>query len=127
MVNRDGERENNLDFNENDPDPTKEAFFSDMGDIENEIASEALDLVKHALSLVESQFYDDSIEIFRQAIGLYTQINKDSEVEMINGKISEIYLLREENFKKRELETEDVFENIQGEIIPEQDEENLYN
>ena len=126
MVNRDGERDDNLDFNENDPDPTKEAFFSDMGDIENEIASEALELVKHALSLLDSQFYDDSIEILRQAIGLYTQINKVSEVEALNGKISEIYLLREENFKKRELETEEVFENIQGEIISEQDEENLY-
>ncbi|MBY8980024.1 MAG: hypothetical protein KGD72_06520 [Candidatus Lokiarchaeota archaeon] len=127
MVNRDGERDDNLDFNENDPDPTKEAFFSDMGDIENEIASEALELVKHSLSLLDSQFYDDSIEILRQAIGLYTQINKDSEVNALNGKISEIYLLREENFKKRELEIEDIFEINQGEIISEQDEENLYN
>ena len=127
MVNRDGERDNNLDFNENDPDPTKEAFFSDMGDIENEIASEALELVKHALSLLESQFYDDSIEILRQAIGLYTQINKVSEVDAINGKISEIYLLREENFKKIELETKDIFENGQVEIISKQDEEKLYN
>ncbi len=127
MVNRDGERDNNLDFNENDPDPTKEAFFSNMGDIEKEIASEALELVKHALSLLESQFYDDSIEILRQAIGLYTQINKVSEVEAINGKISEIYLLREENFKKRELETKDDFESNQGEVMTEQDEESLYN
>ncbi len=127
MVNRDGERDNNLDFNENDPDPTKEAFFSDMGDIEKEIASEALELVEHALSLLESQFYDDSIEILRQAIGLYNQINRELEVEALNGKISEIYLLREENFKKRELETIDEFEIDQGEISLEQDEENLYN
>jgi len=127
MVNRDKEGENNRDFNAKDPDPTKEAFFSDMGNIENEIASEAIELVKHALSLLESQFYDDSIEIFRQAIGLYTQINKESEVEAIKGKISEIYLLREENFKKRELETKDIFENNQREIISEQDEEKLYN
>jgi len=89
MVNRDGEKNNKLNFKENDPDPTKEAF-SNMGDIEKEIASEALELVKHALSLVESQFYDDSIEILRQAIGLYSQINRDSEVEAIKGKISEI-------------------------------------
>ena len=121
MVNHNGERD------DKDPDPTKDAFFSDMGDIEEEIASEALELVKHALSLLESQYYDDSIEIFRQAIGLYTQINRDSEVEAIKEKISEIYLLREDNFKKRELETKDVFENNQGEIISEQDEENLYN
>ncbi|MHA1508833.1 MAG: hypothetical protein ACTSO6_09040, partial [Promethearchaeota archaeon] len=127
MANRDKEGENNRDFNAKDPDPTKEAFFSDMGNIENEIASEAIELVKHALSLLESQFYDDSIEIFRQAIGLYTQINKASEVEAIKGKISEIYLLREENFKKNELETKDIFESNQGEIISEKDEENLYN
>ncbi|MHA1507588.1 MAG: hypothetical protein ACTSO6_02670, partial [Promethearchaeota archaeon] len=127
MVNRDGEKGDKLDFNENDPDPTKEAFFSDMGDMEMEIASEGLELVKHALSLVESQFYDDSIEILRQAIGLYSQINKESEVEAIKGKISEIYLLREETFKKRELETKDEFESMQGEVIPEQDEEGLYN
>ncbi len=126
MVNRDGEKGGKLDFNENDPDPTKEAFFSDMGDIEKEIASEALELVKHALSLVESQFYDDSIEIFRQAIGLYSQINREAEVEAIKGKISEIYILREENFKKRELETKDEYESIQGEEISEQDEDNLY-
>jgi len=126
MVNRDGKRDDNLDFNENDPDPTKEAFFSDMGNIEKEMASEALELVKHALSLLETQFYDDSIEILRQAIGLYTQINRDSEVEALKGKISEIYLLREENFKKRELETKIEFENNQGEIISEQDEDNLY-
>jgi len=127
MVNRDGEREDKQDFNENGPDLTKEAFFSDMEDIEKEIASEALELVKHALSLLESQFYDDSIEILRQAIGLYNQINRELEVEALNGKISEIYLLREENFKKRELETKDEFEDNKGEIITEQDEEILYN
>ncbi|TET04588.1 MAG: hypothetical protein E3J90_00950 [Promethearchaeota archaeon] len=127
MVNRNGEKGDNPNFNENDPDPTKEAFFSDMGDIEKEIASEAFELVKHALSLVESQFFDDSIEILRQAIGLYSQINRESEVEAIKGKISEIYLLREESFKKRELETKDEFESIQGEEISEQDEQSLYN
>ena len=120
MVNRDGEND------ENDPDPTKEAFFSDMGDIEKEIASEALELVKHALSLLESQFYDDSIEILRQAVGLYHQINRVPEVEALKGKIEEIYLLREENFKKRELQTIDESETKQGELISEQDEDNSY-
>ena len=126
MVNHNEEKDNKQDFNENDPDPTKKAFFSDMGDIETEIASEALELVKHALSLLETQFYDDSIEILRQAIGLYSQINKDPEVEALKAKISEIYVLREENFKKRELETKDELEDNQGEIILEQDEDNLY-
>ena len=63
---------------------------------EQEIASEALELVKHGLSLLESQFYDDSIEILRQAIGLYAQINRVSEIEALNGKISEIYLVSDE-------------------------------
>ena len=120
MVNRDGEND------ESDPDPTKEAFFSDMGDIEKEIAAEALELVKHALSLLESQFYDDSIEILRQAVGLYNQINRVPEVEALKGKIEEIYLLREENFKKRELQTIDESETKQGELISEQDEDNSY-
>ncbi|MHA1473263.1 MAG: hypothetical protein ACTSQW_09220, partial [Promethearchaeota archaeon] len=117
---------NQEDNYEKEPDPTKEAFFSGMEDIEKEIASEALELVKHALSLLESQFYDDSIEILRQAIGLYAQINKESEVEAIKGKIENIYLLREENFKKRELQTLDEIENIQGSPISEQAEDNLY-
>ncbi len=93
---------------------------------EQEIASEALEVVKHGLSLLESQFYDDSIEILRQAIGLYAQINRVSEIEALNGKISEIYLLREETFTKRELETKTEFENNVGEVISDQDEENLY-
>jgi len=117
---------NQEDNYEKEPDPTKEAFFSGMEDIEKEIASEALELVKHALSLLESQFYDDSIEILRQATGLYAQINKESEVEAIKGKIENIYLLREENFKKRELQTLDEIENIQGSPISEQAEDNLY-
>ena len=105
MDERDIENENNKQFDEFKSDPTKEAFFSDMGNIEEEIASEAYELVRHALSLVETQFYDDSIEILRQAIGLYSQINKSAEIEALNGKIDEIYLLKEKTFRERELKT----------------------
>ena len=46
------------EFNEEDKDPTKEAFFSDIIEMEEEIATEALSLVEHALQLVTSKYYD---------------------------------------------------------------------
>ena len=109
------------------PDPTKEAFFSDMGNMEEEIASEAIELVTHALSLIEGRFYDDSIEILRQAVGLYDQINKVAEVEALNNKISEIYLLKEQSFRESELETDAIIEDSQEGALLEQNEEELYN
>lgn len=57
-------------------DPTKEAFFSDMNDMQEEIMTESYELVKHALSLLETYYFDDAIEIMRQAIGLYEQVNR---------------------------------------------------
>ncbi|MFX0049617.1 MAG: hypothetical protein ACFE8G_15900, partial [Candidatus Hermodarchaeota archaeon] len=86
-------------------EPTKEAFFSDMGAIEEEIASEAIELVRHALSLVDTKFYDDAIEILRQAIGLYDQINKLEEINVLKRKIDDVYILKENSFRERELET----------------------
>lgn len=127
MDNRDEEKDYNPEFNDNNPDPTKVAFFSDMGNMEEEIASEAIELVTHALSLIETRFYDDSIEILRQAIGLYDQINKIAEVDALNNKISEIYLLKEQSFKESELETETIIEDSQEEVLLEENEDELYN
>jgi len=73
----------------------------------DDIASEAYELVAHALSLIESQYYDDGIEILRQAIGLYEQINRKAEIEALYRKISEIYVLKEKTFKEHEVEAED--------------------
>jgi len=126
MDEQDNKKEKNEEFDEFKLDPTKEAFFSDMGNIEEEIASEAIELVKHALSLVETQFYDDSVEILRQAIGLYAQIDKLAEIEAINNKISEIYLLKEKIFRERELKTESEIEIAQGESILELNEDESY-
>lgn len=120
------DRDNQKDNKKDESDPTKEAFFSDMGNIEEEIASEAIELVRHALSLVESQFYDDSIEILRQAIGLYAQINKSAEIDALNSKISEIYLLKERTFRDRELETDTEIEIDQGDDSLAQNEEEFY-
>lgn len=120
------DRDNQKDNKKGESDPTKEAFFSDMGNIEEEIASEAIELVRHALSLVESQFYDDSIEILRQAIGLYAQINKSAEIDALNSKISEIYLLKERTFRDRELETDTEIEIAQGDDSLAQNEEEFY-
>ncbi len=127
MEKRDKEKEKNQKFNDNNPDPTKVAFFSDMGNMEEEIASEAIELVTHALSLIEGRFYDDSIEILRQAVGLYDQISKIAEVEALNNKISEIYLLKEQSFRESELETDTIIESSQEGVLLEQNENELYN
>ncbi|MFX1566762.1 MAG: hypothetical protein ACFFCV_00185 [Promethearchaeota archaeon] len=108
------EEEFDDEFDENGFDPTKEAFFSDMMEMEEEIASEAYELVEHAINLIQSQYYDDGIEILRQAIGLYRQINREEEINAINDKISEIYILKEQSF--REIETKPISE---GEVIEE--------
>ncbi|MCP4761215.1 MAG: hypothetical protein GY870_05505, partial [archaeon] len=80
--------EDNGDFDENGFDPTKEAFFSDLMEFEEEIASEGYELVEHALSLINSRYFDDAIEVLRQAIGSYAQIKREAEIEAINQKIS---------------------------------------
>ncbi|MFX1386384.1 MAG: hypothetical protein ACFE9M_04130, partial [Promethearchaeota archaeon] len=91
------------EFDDEELDLTKDAFFSNLMEMEEEIAGEAYELVEHAINLIESKFYDDSIEVLRQAIGLYTQINREQEIKAINEKISEIYVLKEKEF--REIET----------------------
>ena len=96
----DGEKDNDEDFKDIDEDPTKKAFFADIGDMEEEIAADAYDLVEHAVSLIESRFFDDAIEVLRQAIGLYDQIGHQGDIDAINAKISEIYLFKEKAFKE---------------------------
>ncbi|MFW9874182.1 MAG: hypothetical protein ACFFG0_13835, partial [Candidatus Thorarchaeota archaeon] len=96
------------EFDENGFDPTKEAFFSDLIGIEEDIASEAYELVEHAINLIGSKYYEDGIEILRQAVGLYTQINREEEIKAINEKISEVYLLKEQAFREEEIEGEKV-------------------
>ncbi len=96
------------EFDENGFDPTKEAFFSDLMGMEEDIASEAYELVEHAINLIGSKYYDDGIEVLRQAIGLYTQINREEEIKAINEKISEVYLLKEQAFREEEIEVEKV-------------------
>lgn len=95
--------ENNEEWDENGFDPTKEAFFSDLMEMEEDIAQEGYGLVEHAMSLVKSQYYNDAIEVLRQAIGVYEQINRESEIEAIKQKISEIYVLKEEQFRDVEI------------------------
>ncbi len=101
------DEDNNEEFDENGFDPTKEAFFTDLMEMEDELASEAYELVEHALNLVASKYYDDGIETLRQAIGLYSQINREEEVKAINEKISEIYILKEREFRDIEAKPEE--------------------
>ncbi|MFX1419623.1 MAG: hypothetical protein ACFE9N_11945 [Promethearchaeota archaeon] len=100
------------EFDDEELDLTKDAFFSDLIDMEEEIASEAYELVEHAINLIESQYYDDSIEILRQAIGLYTQINREDEIKAINEKIAEVYLQKEKAFREIETKPEEIFEAL---------------
>lgn len=79
-------------------DITKDAFFSDLSDMESEIAEEAYSLVEHAMSLLQTGYYDDAIEIMRQAIGQYEMINYTEEMEALNNKIAEIYVMKEQAF-----------------------------
>ncbi|MFX1374693.1 MAG: hypothetical protein ACFFA0_02670 [Promethearchaeota archaeon] len=105
------------EFDEDGFDPTKEAFFSDLIGMEEDIASEAYELVDHAMNLIESKYYDDSIEVLRQAIGLYHQINREEEINAIDKKISEVYLLKEKAFRDAEIESnQEVEKDIQFEI-----------
>ena len=105
------------EFDENGFDPTKEAFFSDLIGMEEDIASEAYELVEHAINLIDTKYYDDSIEVLRQAIGLYTQINREEEIKAINEKISEVYVLKEQAFRENETEIEeDVERRVQFEV-----------
>jgi len=96
------EEKNNKKENDEGPDLTKDAFFSDMEDMEEEIASEAYSIVEHALSLIESGYFDDSIEVLRQAIGLYEQINREAEINSLKAKIADVYILKEQAFRKKE-------------------------
>ena len=100
------EEDSEQNFDENGFDPTKEAFFADLIEMEEEVATEAYELVEHALHLVETKYFEDSIEILRQAIGLYSQINRPDEIRAINEKISEVYLLKEQAFRENESEIE---------------------
>ena len=48
------------EFEEEDEDgfdPTKEAFFSDLIGMEEDIASEAYERVEHALNLIKTKYY----------------------------------------------------------------------
>ena len=112
--NNDKDSKEKLDTNDDEVRESDfDTFFADLDNIEQEISSEAYELVVHALSLIEGHYYDDAVEVLRQAIGLYSQINKNAEIEAINKKISDIYILKEEYF--RETETETVIEIFEKE------------
>ena len=53
--------------------------------MEEKINQEALELARHAISLLDLKLYDDSIEILRKAIRLYEQINKEEEISKVPG------------------------------------------
>ena len=58
--------ENNEREDEENPedweDKTKDAFFTDLLEMEDQLDEEAYELVEHGISLIDQQFYDDAIE-----------------------------------------------------------------
>ena len=89
-------------------DKTKDDFFSDLLEMEDQLDEEAYERVEHAISLIDSKFYDDAIEVLRQAIGVYSQINRTEEIDAIRSKIDEVYVLKEEAFKEVDVQPEEV-------------------
>ncbi|MFX1339229.1 MAG: hypothetical protein ACFFDK_11520 [Promethearchaeota archaeon] len=63
--------------------------------MDEKVNQEALELVQHALSLLDLKLYDDCIEILRKAIRLYQQINNEVEINALRKKIAEIYTTKE--------------------------------
>ena len=63
--------------------------------MEERSIQEALELVRHAMSLVDLKLYDDAIRILRQATRLYEQTNLEAETNALRRKIAEIYTLKE--------------------------------
>ena len=78
---------------------------SNLIDKEEEIASKAYELVEHAINLIETKYYDDAIGVLLQAIGFYSQINREEEIKAILRKISEIQRLKEHQNRKLEAQT----------------------
>jgi len=87
------------EFTEDEMNHAKEDLSVELIEIESKLINEALSLVEQGLSLTAAQDYDDAIDIFRQALGLYDQIGRTNELNLIRTKISEINLLKKQKFQ----------------------------
>lgn len=85
-----------------DNNSTKPALSPD----ENEINKRATNLVEQALIKIGEKFYEEAIVLLRKAIGFYTQIDRQEEIEVIRRRISEIYIIKEQS-KVIDLEAND--------------------
>ena len=79
------------EFTEDVMNHANEDLSVELIEIESKLINEALNLVEQGLSLTDAQDYDDAIDIFQQALGLYDQIGRTNELNLIEKKISEIY------------------------------------
>ena len=103
--------------------------------MEDKILQEAIELVRHAMSLVDLKLYDEAIRILRQATRLYEQTNLEAETNALRKKIAEIYTLKEkalsEDKTKLDLEqapSESIstLNNIEREVHKEEKEQKLF-
>ncbi len=93
-------------FDESELEASNSGDYSKLLEKEEEIFSEAYDLLEHALSLADSQYFDDSLDALHHVRRLYEQINKKDEIKAINEKISEIYILKEQTFRDGKIQFE---------------------
>ncbi|TFG30594.1 MAG: hypothetical protein EU532_00465 [Promethearchaeota archaeon] len=85
--------------------------------MEENIIQEALELVRHAMSLVDLKLYDEAIRILRQATRLYEQTNLEEEKNALRKKIAEIYTLKETALEEDDVKS-DTEQILAGEITP---------
>ncbi|MHA1491568.1 MAG: hypothetical protein ACTSRI_18180 [Promethearchaeota archaeon] len=93
-------------FDESELDASNSEDYSKLLEKEEEISSEAYDLLEHALSLADSQYFDDSLDALHHVRRLYEKINRKDEINAINEKISEIYILKEQAFREGKIQFE---------------------
>ena len=86
---------------------SKDELVEELVDIEEKLISDALNLIEQGLSLVDTQDYDEAIDILQQALGLYDQIGRINEMNLIRKKIPINELAELLEYGKGELETYD--------------------
>lgn len=105
MTNKNEKKDFEVDPAKDESKTTDLQDVSDLLNKEEEISLKAYDLLEHALSLIKSEYYDDALEALRQAIGLYEQIKREEEINAINEKIAEVYILKEKSFRAEKIES----------------------
>ncbi|MFX1258016.1 MAG: hypothetical protein ACFFAN_09160 [Promethearchaeota archaeon] len=90
-------------FNSEELKSIKKSLISDLMKIDDDITTNAINLVQYALFLIRSQSYNEGIGVLHQAIELYSQVGRIEEINAIKHKIEEISALKEKFVRKSEV------------------------